>query len=204
MSYRIPNPELENELIERRRRTGADRFDEVWDGVYVMAPLADNEHQGLATGISAALHAAVEGARPGTVYAGVNVSDRADDWMQNYRCPDVAVFGKRGRATNCQTHWLGGPDFVVEITSPRDRSREKLSFYARVGTRELLLVDRDPWSLDLYRLEASELCLVGRSTLAVPRKLTSQVISLDWRLSSGETRPLIHISRTDGQQEWII
>jgi len=34
-------------LIERRRETGADRYDEVWDGVYVMAPLATNEHQRL-------------------------------------------------------------------------------------------------------------------------------------------------------------
>jgi hypothetical protein len=32
-------------LVRQRRVTGADRFDEVWDGVYVMAPLADNEHQ---------------------------------------------------------------------------------------------------------------------------------------------------------------
>ena len=31
-------------LIERRRETGRDRYDEVWDGVYVMAPLATNEH----------------------------------------------------------------------------------------------------------------------------------------------------------------
>jgi hypothetical protein len=34
-------------LVRQRRDSGADRFDEVWDGVYVMAPLADNEHQSL-------------------------------------------------------------------------------------------------------------------------------------------------------------
>ena len=30
-------PELE-QLLERRRRSGADRFDEVWEGRYVVAP----------------------------------------------------------------------------------------------------------------------------------------------------------------------
>ena len=32
-------------LIRERRECGGDRYDEVWDGVYVMSPLADNEHQ---------------------------------------------------------------------------------------------------------------------------------------------------------------
>ena len=35
-------------LIRERRESGGDRYDEVWDGVYVMSPLADNEHQQLA------------------------------------------------------------------------------------------------------------------------------------------------------------
>lgn len=35
-------------LIRHRRRCGGERYDEVWNGVYVMAPLADNEHQSLA------------------------------------------------------------------------------------------------------------------------------------------------------------
>ena len=30
-------PELE-QLLERRRRSGADRLDEVWEGRYVVAP----------------------------------------------------------------------------------------------------------------------------------------------------------------------
>ena len=34
-------------LIRELRECGGDRYDEVWDGVYVMSPLADNEHQQL-------------------------------------------------------------------------------------------------------------------------------------------------------------
>ena len=51
------------------------------------------------------------------------------------------------------TFWYGGPDFAVEVISPFDRSRKKFEFYARVGVRELLLVNRKPWSLELYRLD---------------------------------------------------
>ena len=42
-------------LIRQRRRCGGDRYDEVWDGVYVMAPLADNEHQSLGLKLAIAL-----------------------------------------------------------------------------------------------------------------------------------------------------
>ena len=36
----IQDPQLEQELIAKRRETGADRYDEVWEGVYVMSPTA--------------------------------------------------------------------------------------------------------------------------------------------------------------------
>lgn len=49
-------------LVERlkteRRQTGADRFDEVWEGVYMMAPLANNEHQELVLELAMALREA--------------------------------------------------------------------------------------------------------------------------------------------------
>jgi hypothetical protein len=38
-----PPPELEA-LIERRRRAGADRFDEVWEGVYHVVPGPSHAH----------------------------------------------------------------------------------------------------------------------------------------------------------------
>src|SRR5207249_2384332 len=98
------------------------------------------------------------------VYAGVNVSDREVKWRKSFRCPDVAVFFPGNPAQDRKTHWFGGPDFAIEIISPYDRSRRKLPFYAKVGVRELLLVDRRPWALELYRLEANALQPVGRST----------------------------------------
>ena len=43
----ITDPHLEDRLIAQRRADGTDKFDEVWEGMYVMAPRANNEHQGL-------------------------------------------------------------------------------------------------------------------------------------------------------------
>ena len=120
-------------LIRERRECGGDRYDEVWDGVYVMSPLADNEHQRLALALSSAIHTALGSTEDIQVFPGCNVSSRSQRWKRNYRCPDVAVFLPGNPAEDRNTHWYGGPDFAVEIQSPYDRSREKFGFYAKVG-----------------------------------------------------------------------
>lgn len=45
---RDPQPKEFEALLERRRQLGQDRYDEVWDGVYVMNPAPSYEHQRLA------------------------------------------------------------------------------------------------------------------------------------------------------------
>ena len=98
----------------------------------------------------------------------------------------MVVFRNDTTAQNLDTHRLGDPDFAVEVVSQYDRSRKKLDFSARVGTRELLLVDRYPWALELYRLsEAGTLDLVDRSTSEQPAILTSMTLPLTLRLESG-------------------
>src|SRR5438105_1031774 len=138
MKLVICDPDDLRRLIRRRRKTGADRFDEVWDGVYVMSPLADYEHMELAGRLVHSFYEAIDPARLLTMAPGANVSDRRVKWTRNYRCPDVLVFLKGNKAELCKTHWYGGPDLAIEILSPRDRSRQKFAFYARVGVRELL------------------------------------------------------------------
>lgn len=64
----------------------------------------------------------------------------------------MAVFLKGNPALDRVTHWQGSGDLVVEVVTKGDRSREKLDFYAKLGTREVVVVDRDPWQLELYRL----------------------------------------------------
>lgn len=201
----ITDPELANEMIARRREMGADRFDEVWDGVYVMSPMADNEHQSLATDLAAILKAVVEWPGHGKVYAGINVSDRQRDWRKNYRCPDVAVYLNGTRAVDRRTHWYGGLDFGIEVVSRNDRSLEKLPFYEKVGTRELLLIDRDPWALTLYRLTEGRLVEAGRSAGTRPTAISSEVVPLSWTLKRARSKsPQILVAHSDGRQHWTI
>ena len=200
----INDPLLEQELIDQRRRTGGDRFDEVWEGIYMMAPLADNEHQRLAYQLCDVLEQTVGTSGEGNVFPGVNVSDRSEDWKKNYRCPDVVYYPKDTRAENRRTFWYGGPAFAIEIVSPGDRTREKLGFYAKVGTKELLVVDRAPWQLELYRLKGKTLVEVGRSTVERPEVLSSDAVPLTWQLVGAEGRPRVIVTHVDGQPQWTI
>jgi Uma2 family endonuclease len=190
------------QLIKRRRATGADRFDEVWDGVYVMSPLADNSHQVISGRLITAIQSALD-ASGAIVFPGCNVSDRSERWRRNFRCPDVAVYLPGNPAEDRGTHWFGGPDFAVEILSPRDRSRKKFDFYASVGVRELFLVSRNPWGLELYRRtsEGWESLLV--SNLEQPDLLQSDVLDLRFRLISGHPRPQIEVTSPADGRTWL-
>ncbi len=144
MATFISDPELEKKLRAAREAMGSDRYDEVWEGVYMMAPMPDDEHQELVALLTSILVEVVRWPGLGEVRPGVNVSNQREDWKQDYRAPHVAVFLKEGHAENLGTHWFGGPDLAIEIVSPDDRSREKIDFYSGIGVRELLVIDRQP------------------------------------------------------------
>ncbi len=198
----ITDRHLEKRLIRHRRARGADRYDEVWEGVYIMNAMPNIEHQTLVGRLTHILQFLVDDQKLGLVLPGCNVTDRTEGWRKNYRVPDVAVFLNGTQAIPKTSHWLGGPDLAIEIVSPRDRSRKKLDFYAKVRTRELLLVDRHPWSLELYRLTGSEMVLIGTSTIAQPAILATEVVPLGWRLINGPDRPIVEAARLDGSQRW--
>jgi Uma2 family endonuclease len=170
----------------------------------MMAPLANNEHQDLQSGLTSAVYAAVATPGLGRVQAGANVSDRVEGWLDNYRIPDVVAVLPGSAARDCDTHWCGGPDFCVEIASRYDRSRDKLAFYGSIGVRELLLIDRNPWELELYRLNGGRLELVGRSNATQDDRLASEVVPLSFRLSPAVPRPKIDVAHRDGKQSWMI
>ena len=98
MTALITDPHLEAALKIRRHAWGADRFDEVWEGVYIMSPQPNVEHQEL-------------------------VSD--------------------------------------------------------LGVRELLVTDRYPWSLEIFRHNGSELVLAARSTVEKSEVIASAVVPLN-------------------------
>jgi Uma2 family endonuclease len=187
---------------EQRQAALADHHDEVWDGEYFMSPVPNDEHQHLVAMLTTAFVETVMAPGLGLVRPGVNLSDRVEGWLHNYRGPDVVVILNDTKAVNCDTHWVGAIDFLVEIVSPDDRSRKKLPFYGSLGVREVLIVDRYPWVLELYRNAGGELRLVGSSTADEPTVLKSAVIPLTFRLAAAEPRPQVVVAKTRGKRTW--
>lgn len=110
-----------------------------------------------------------------------------------------------GAARILENHWCGGPDLLIEVLSEGDRARDKLPFYAAIGTREVLIVDRDPWALELYRLERGRLVPVGVARLPEGPVLASAVVPLTLQLVPGDgDRPRIVVEHAGAGQRWVV
>ena len=203
MTMLIEDPWLEEQSRHQRKAWGSDHHDEVWQGVYFMAPLPNNEHQELISGLTFIFGTAIANAGLGKVFPGVNLAGCDEDWERDYRAPDVVVFLNSGAAVNRDTHWTGAADFVVEITSPGDRTHEKVPFYSRLGVRELLIVDRQSWTLELYRHQAGGLEKVGQSGPPRRRGLEQAVLPLRFRLLPGQPRPQIEVTHSQKRRRWV-
>jgi Uma2 family endonuclease len=195
---------LADRLREERAAAGADRWDEVWEGTYMMAPLPNIEHQQIANRLGAICLEVVGWTSESIVLTGTNVSDRVHGWEHNFRCPDVAVYFPMTSARNCNTHWKGGPDFASEITSEDDRTRDKVDFYANVDTRELLIIDRDPWQMELLRLTRKKLKSVGVVSPKTQQSLASRELPLRFRFLGSKARPIIRVEHTSDERQWDV
>jgi Uma2 family endonuclease len=198
----VLDPYVERQILADRAGSDGDQYDEVWEGVYVVTPLPNDEHQEIVSALDSILQEVVGWPQLGKVRPGVNLSDREQGWEQNYREPDVAVFLRDTKAVNCGTHWRGAADFLVEIISPGERTRDKLPFYSSLGVVELLIVDRDPWTLELYRQQDGQLAKIGQSTVAASEVLTSQTVGLTFQLLPGEPRPHLQVTHPVTGRWW--
>ena len=203
MTTLITDRDLEQRLQAERCALGADRYDEVWEGTYMMAPMPNDEHQQLVNRFAAIFQDVIDWPGLGHVRPGVNISDRIDEWQNNYRVPDVAVFLNDGDAVNHGAFWYGGPDFAVEVISPDDRTLEKLPFYEIVRVREVLLVHRQPWRLELFGLQDDRLVVRGQSTIESGPTVASDVLPFSFSLIPGEGRPQIEVIHTDSNTRWV-
>jgi Uma2 family endonuclease len=185
-------------LIEERKRKGLDLYDEVWEGMYVMPSMPNNAHQKLLDDLGDILTEVVKREKRGEKYQGANVSDRRKGWDHNSRVPDMVVVLNNSRAIDCGTHFCGGPDFLIEIQSPGDDTEEKVSFYGKIGVRELLSIHRDKRTLQLLRLEGEELMLVKPTPLEGKDWLLSEVLPLAFRRTMSKGVPRTKVRRTDG------
>lgn len=203
MPVLVLDPYLEERI--RAEREGAEtNYDEVWEGVLVVAPLPNNDHQVMVTRLISVLSGLTDWDRGDKLFPGVNVSDREADWMSNYRLPDVALYLAGNPAKDCGAHWMGGPDLAVEIVSPGEKPHDKLSFYASVNTREVLIVDRDPWTLEVYQLQAGKMILAGKSAAPGCRAIASAVLPLTLELQAGSPRAKIVVTHAQTGQSWKV
>ncbi|MDQ3485414.1 MAG: Uma2 family endonuclease [Actinomycetota bacterium] len=128
-------------LIERRRALGQDRYDEVWNGVYVMAPFAHSNHGLLKSRL---LYALEPRARRVGLLAGDSFNLGEPD---DFRVPDAGYH----RAVP-GTLYVSTAALVLEVLSPDDETFEKFDFYAAHGVDELLVADPDTRTVRCWHL----------------------------------------------------
>jgi Uma2 family endonuclease len=149
----------DEELTERHRR-GLDRFDEMWEGVLHMAPAPAYEHQRIVTGLDRFLGTLCDRHKRGVLALGINVFDETST-VPDYRIPDF-TFVAAGREHLLARDGVrgGGPEAVIEVRSPEDETYEKLPFFARIGVREVIVIDRDTKRPEIYRLAGPQFLAV--------------------------------------------
>jgi Uma2 family endonuclease len=145
----------DEELAERQRR-GLDHFDEMWEGILHMAPAPAYERQRIVMGIARFLGALCERQGRGVLALAINVFNETSA-AQDHRIPAFSFIaaGREGLLARDGTRG-GGPDAVVEIRSPDDETYEKFPFFAQLGVREVIVIDRDTKRPEIYRLAGSQ------------------------------------------------
>ncbi len=194
---RILDPEFARAYIQTRQEQGIDQCDEVWEGVYIVPPLANNRHQSLVAALCGILFNVITLEARGTVFPGANVSDRRVGWHRRFRAPDIVVVLKESGAIDCSTHLMRGPDFLVEVQTPGDETELKIPFYSEISVRELLVVHRDSRQLRLYRHNGKELVLIKPGDFQGGKWLVSQAVPLAFRRRALRSGPVTEVSRTD-------
>ena len=145
-------------LVEERRRTGADRWDELWEGELHMVPPPSGLHQRLGMKLAMVLNPLAEarglvGAYEAGLYRpGTDLDYRVADHV--YARPELLT--ERG---------VDGPaDVVVELASPGDETYDKLAFYADLGVGEVIVVHPAGRTVELFVLRGGRHVLVQADT----------------------------------------
>jgi Uma2 family endonuclease len=125
----------------------------MWEGILHLAPTPYVEHQRILDGLIGLLGARLRAACRGTVVSSINVFRETAD----YRIPDL-TFVAAGREHILHEDGVrgGGSDAVIEIRSSEDETYDKFPFYASLGVREVIVIDRDSKRPEVYRLTGAE------------------------------------------------
>ncbi|MEA2198135.1 MAG: hypothetical protein QOJ25_2186 [Solirubrobacteraceae bacterium] len=162
-----PAPAELEALLERRRDWGADRHDEVWEGVLHMIPPPSVEHERLVVKLVQLLSPLAEAAElelTGAIGIGASRND--------HRVPDLALL-----RPGFQPQWNDTAALVVEIVSPGDKSWDKLPFYAAHHVDEVVIVNPAKCTVDWLALAGDRYEATARSGLIEfgPEQLDAQL-----------------------------
>jgi len=138
-------------LLEWRARSGADQWDEMWEGVLHMPPVPNREHQDFEWAFETWLRFRWARPRGNRVHHQINLSGQSD-WRHDYRIPDLVLLTPARFQIDRNEYFHGPPEVVVEIRSPDDESYEKLPFYAGLGVPEAWIIDRDTKTPEVFVL----------------------------------------------------
>lgn len=159
-----------DDVLERRRRSGLDRFDEVWDGVLHMVPAPRGEHAVLSQQLAEILGPLARAAGLTPTMAEFNLGTHGQD----YRVPDGGLHRSFPSGV-----WHATAALLVEILSPDDETWEKLPFYAAHEVDELLVLDPRTRGVHWLVRDGARYVGVARSALIdlAANELAAQI---DW------------------------
>ena len=144
---------------------GDERY-ELIDGVLLLAPSPNVDHQEVATNLGTSLSMFVREHELGRVYfAPTDVVFRDTVVVQ----PDLLFISKERRHIRTSANIQGAPNLIVEIMSPSSSSRDwrdKRDLYATYGVREYWVIDPTNRIGSVLRLRAGvleieQICVEG-------------------------------------------
>ena len=148
-------PEIPQHILEWRKRTGVDQWDEMWEGVVHMPPVPNRTHQEFEWALEAWLRRNWARPRGNKVYHQINVAS-VGGWPNDYRIPDLVLLTPDRFSIDHNEYFEGPPTVVVEIHGPGDEAYEKMPFYAKLGVPEAWIIDRDAKVPEVYVLKGGQ------------------------------------------------
>lgn len=155
--------------LERRHALRQDKADEVWEGVYHVAPHEHPRHGVVAMSLTALLHPLARAA--GLIPGG---SFNLGTSRQNFRVPDLGYYRQF-----VDEVYVPSAAVVVEILSPGDETFEKFDFYAARGVEEVWVLDPDARTARCWHLVDGSLVERDRSKL-LDLTMDDVVAGVDW------------------------
>lgn len=163
-----PRPQELDTLIHRRQALGLDRFDEVWEGIYHVAPAAHPAHGYVDHALAVLLDPYARAARlvaTGPFNLGEPDDYRVPDHGYHHRLPDDV--------------WVESAAVVVEVVSPDDETYAKFDFYAAHGVEELIIADPKDQQIRCYERQGDHY-VEAPASHALAVRAEELTLGIDW------------------------